>query len=692
MAAQHRKLAGSSDLETSQHSQELASQRSESTFQGIEFDSSSKAPTEEAVERFWKTSSSAATERHERVPQILQKQETLTLPSVESEEAPVPTSRVPHKKREELQAQVEVVTKPQDEESTDLTSEEALIPKSKQYISPLRTSPQGHHMPEQSVELEEISASSELMIELPERVGSETSMKRSSEGPVGATSIESLATKYASDGNVKQTHLPDVSQSAETKKAPVLATRTSCQPREEQQSEVAIILKTSTVQLTEASSGEVVATPEAHSTGPSVKTLVDGVPKEFAGEIYGKVSRGAEHGQSASDSEMRATIQPEHSDRVSVIPDKIPQEFKEVQQRESELMPEVHGQRTPERTLGGTFASTAEQGAQPTKETTIQSRSNLGDTLRVSPEELEPPPKKPRSEQSADVAPKENDARRDTSPTAITQTATKSEPFALLPYESHSKSHFTNVPSSKAPKARTEDAVSIELSELHSLDHGPVIEAVVAPDLAHSVEHAAPLSRQLSSDMGLLVPTDVGQPMVAVQDGVAYSAFSYSDDPDFFTTVGEIDFLTPLASIHAELHALTIDFSRDTLVAVVPMEFSATMVTEAQPPEHSTQMREDSPPVVTRIDWPVVEAFAGPSTPPIEISQLGVPARVESSMGEEPGRSKREKKTKRRPPRPLPLDHGTTLDSTAPVLALSFALVAFVAAAAILLSSVVQGM
>ncbi|KAH8042206.1 hypothetical protein HPB51_021290 [Rhipicephalus microplus] len=230
MAAQHRKLAGSSDLETSQHSQELASQRSESTFQGIEFDSSSKAPTEEAVEKSWKTSSSATTERHERVPQLLQEQETLTLPSVKSEEASVPTSRVPHKKREELQAQVEVVTKPQDEESTDLTSEEALIPKSKQYISPLRTSPQGHHMPEQSVELEEISASSELMIELPERVGSETSMKRSSEGPVGATSIESLATKYASDGSVKQTHLPDVSQSAETKKAPVLATRTSCQP------------------------------------------------------------------------------------------------------------------------------------------------------------------------------------------------------------------------------------------------------------------------------------------------------------------------------------------------------------------------------------------------------------------------------------------------------------------------------
>ncbi|KAH8042205.1 hypothetical protein HPB51_021289 [Rhipicephalus microplus] len=210
---------------------------------------------------------------------------------------------------------------------------------------------------------------------------------------------------------------------------------------------------------------------------------------------------------------MRATIQPEHSDRVSLIPEKIPQESKEVQQRESELMPEVHGQRTPEGTLGGTFASTAEQGAQPTKETTIQSRSNLGDTLRVSPEELEPPPKKPRSEQSADVAPKENDARRDTSPTAITQTATKSEQSALLPYESHTKSHFTNVPSSKAPKARTEDAVSIELSELHSLDHGPVIEAVVAPDLAHSVEHAAPLSATaVPPTWVLLVTTDVGQP------------------------------------------------------------------------------------------------------------------------------------------------------------------------------------
>ncbi|KAL1440749.1 hypothetical protein MTO96_009286 [Rhipicephalus appendiculatus] len=313
-----------------------------------------------------------------------------------------------------------------------------------------------------------------------------------------------------------------------------------------------------------------------------------------------------------------------------------------------------------EGTLEGIFASTAKQGAQPPKGTTIQSRSNLGDTLSVSPEELEPPPKKLRSEQRADVVPKGDDARNDTSPTATT------EPAALLPYESHSKSYFANVQSVQAPKTRTEDAT-------------------------WRLPWNTPLRLRDSypPDIGNLVSTDAGQPVVAVQDGVAYSAFSSSDDPDLFAAFGDVDLLTPLATIHAELRTLTIDFARDTLVAVPPVEFSAIVVAEVQPPESSTQMREDSPLVVTRMDWPVVEAFPGPSTAPIEISQLGVPARVESSMGEEPGRSRKEKKTER-PPRPLPQDYGRTLDSTAPVLALSFALVAFVAAAAILFSSVVQ--
>ncbi|KAH7957427.1 hypothetical protein HPB52_018907 [Rhipicephalus sanguineus] len=361
----------------------------------------------------------------------------------------------------------------------------------------------------------------------------------------------------------------------------------------------------------------------------------------------------------------------------------------EAQQRQSDVIPEVHGQKTPERTLEGTFApSTTEQGAQPSEGTTIQSRAALSVPPEIAAQELEPPPKKLRCEQSADAVPRGDDARSDTSPMAAADSATKeSEPAALLPYESHSKSCFANVPSLQARKTRTEDVVSIEPSELHTLDHGPIIEAVVAPDLAPSVEHAAPPSRRVSPDIGDPVSTDVGHPVVALQDGVAYTAYSCSDDPDLFV----IDFLTPLAAIHAELRALTIDFPRDTLVAVPPMEFSSSVVAEAQPPELSTQMREDSPPVVTRIDWPVVEAFPGPSTSPLEISQLGVPARVESSMGEEPGRSQREKKTER-PPRPRPEEHGSTLDSTAPVLALSFALVAFVAAAAILLSSVVQGM
>ncbi|XP_049520819.1 uncharacterized protein LOC125944408 [Dermacentor silvarum] len=688
--APYQTLAKSSDLEgTSVHPLEQEYQLSEKTHQRSEFDSS-KGLDGEAIEVKSQNISGSA-KKYERVPESFPQHKTFAVPLAKTEDGYLPSSGAALQQHEGLQPEVEVITKPPGEESTDLTSEEALFPKSKGYGGSFQIDPQDQPVAEQLVEIEDSSVpTSELTYQLSGRVeaGSEISMKPSSEEPVEKTSEESLAAKCASNVTVRQVHQPSAAHLVETEQLSVPATETARQAREKEQTEVENLMKPSAVQPTEFAFGETFTAPEPHlqyqpfaktsvqatepeyalvpeseysvstaeaarePTGLSVKNLEGGSRRESAGKTSDKIMpRSTRQEQGTSDSEMRATEQPEYSEEVSMFPTETTLQSSLEAQRESEAMPEAIVQKMPERTLKGSFAPTTEQGARPPEGTAIESRSNLGATLGVPPEiaaqELEPPPQRLWSELRAEEVPKGDDARSETSPLATTETGRQKNELAVLPYNSFSKSYFSNLPGLQAPKTRTEDTVTIEPSELHTLEHGPIMEAVVAPDFVPSVEHAAPPSQRTSPEITALVSADAKHPVVAVQEGVAYAALSYPDDRDVFAVYGDIDFLTPLATIDAELQAQIGGFPQDTLVPVPPMDFSPSMVAEAQPPEPLVQLREDSPSAVTRVDWPVVEAFPGTSTAPIEISQLGVPARVESSMGEEPGQSRREKKTSR---------------------------------------------
>ncbi|XP_050050384.3 uncharacterized protein [Dermacentor andersoni] len=622
---------------------------------------------------------------NKRVPESFPQHELFAAPLAKSEDGSVPSSEAARQQHEGLQPEVEVIVQPPGEGSTDLTSEEVLFPKSGGYGGPFEIGPQEPPVAEQLVEIEETSVpTSELTYQPSERVeaASEATMKPSSEEPVEKTSEESLAVQYASEVTVRQAHQPPAEHLVETKKLSVPATERARQAREKEQTEVEILTKPSAVQPSELAFGGAFAAPETHppyqhfvktsepttepeytlvpeseysvslaeaareTSGPTVKNLEGWSRSESAGRTSEKIMpRRTRQEQGTSDSEMRAAGQAEYSEDVSVFPTETTLQSSLNAQGESEAIPEAIAQKTPERTLEGSFAPTTKQGALPPEGTAIEHRSSIGMTLEVPPEiaaqEMAPPPRKLWSELRTE------EARSESSLLATTKSGRQENDLAALPYKSVSESYFASLPGLQAPKTRTEDAVTIEPSELRTLEHGPIMEAVVAPDFAPSVEHAVPPSQRPLPDIAALASADAKQPVVAVQEGVAYAALSYPDDGDLFAVFGDIDFLTPLATIDAELHTLIGGFPQDTLVPVPPMECSPCMAAEAQPPEPLIQLSEGSPCGMSPVDWLVVEAFPGPSTAPVEISQLGVPASVESSMGEDPSMSPGEKETSR---------------------------------------------
>ncbi|KAK8788509.1 hypothetical protein V5799_021727 [Amblyomma americanum] len=288
------------------------------------------------------------------------------------------------------------------------------------------------------------------------------------------------------------------------------------------------------------------------------------------------------------------------------------------------------------------------------QETTQESAAPVKLPAEVPTEEAhERDDAKSRASYDAHIEPERRDSELDSLPyinfsesQLASVEAPKAEPerreseLDALPYINFSKSQFAGAPSA-------EDEITIEQSELRTFQHAPKIEAtyrsVVTPVFAPSVEQPVS-SPELTSQSP--VPYEVGPVTVAVQEGVEYTSLTGADDRvDLFAQYGDIDFLTPMATIEEELYMLISDLPQENVVPAPPMEFGPCAIAEARPPESPKQPSDSAE--MPRVDLSLVEVFPGPSTAPVEISQIVVPSRVESTMGEEPDRSRQEKETER---------------------------------------------